>query len=124
MNIIEKRETNLFKSEKDLLMYYHTAIRNVGLYTSISIAALLAAFIYLRNKKDLYYLEGGILYIASIVFLTITILLSKRVIQTIKTHKYPNMYDLLIIPYCTYYINSIFLLISVLLFLMIIFDKY
>lgn len=124
MNIIEKSETNLFKSEKDLLMYYHTAIRNVGLYTSISIAALLAAFIYLRNKKDLYYLEGGILYIASIVFLTITILLSKRVIQTIKTHKYPNMYDLLIIPYCTYYINSIFLLISVLLFLMIIFDKY
>jgi|TARA_B100001175_G_scaffold255594_1_gene223520 hypothetical protein len=124
MNIIEKSETNLFKSEKDLLMYYHTAIRNVGLYTSISIAALLAAFIYLRNKKELYYLEGGILYIASIVFLTITILLSKRVIQTIKTHKYPNMYDLLIIPYCTYYINSVFLLISVLLFLMIIFDKY
>ena len=111
MNVIEKSETNLFKSEKDLLMYYHTAIRNVGLYTSISIAALLAAFIYLRNKKELYYLEGGILYIASIVFLTITILLSKRVIQTIKTHKYSNMYDLLIIPYCTYYINSVFLLI-------------
>lgn len=124
MNVIEKSETNLFKSEKDLLMYYHTAIRNVGLYTSISIAALLAAFIYLRNKKELYYLEGGILYIASIVFLTITILLSKRVIQTIKTHKYSNMYDLLIIPYCTYYINSVFLLISVLLFFMIIFDKY
>ena len=32
-----------FSNEREFLMYYHTTIRNVGLYTSVALAALVAA---------------------------------------------------------------------------------
>ena len=55
-------------SEKDLLMMYHTEIRNIGLYTSISLAALAYSRSY-RGKGPMRNVAGiivaiGILLIA------------------------------------------------------------
>ncbi len=42
-----------FSNEREFLMYYHTTIRNVGLYTSVALAALVGsrAFLKKQNKK-------------------------------------------------------------------------
>ena len=38
-------------NEKELIMMFHTALRNVGLYTSISFALLGISRFYRTNKK-------------------------------------------------------------------------
>ena len=38
-----------FKQTKDVLMYYHTSIRNIGLYTSISLAGLSASRTFFKK---------------------------------------------------------------------------
>ena len=38
-------------NEKDLVMMYHTALRNVGLYTSLSFALLGISRFYRTKKK-------------------------------------------------------------------------
>ena len=43
------------KTEKDLFMYFQTALRNVGLYTSISFASL-GYSRYYRDKNSIYNL--------------------------------------------------------------------
>ena len=35
---------SMFKNKKEVLMYYHTTIRNVGLFTSVSLAGILGAY--------------------------------------------------------------------------------
>ena len=40
-------------SEKDFLMYYHTSVRNLGLYTSLALAILGVSRAY-RGKNKLY----------------------------------------------------------------------
>ena len=39
-----------FKQTKDVLMYYHTSIRNIGLYTSISLAGLTASRTFFKKN--------------------------------------------------------------------------
>ena len=41
------------ETEKDLLMFYHTSLRNVGLYTSVSLALLGYSRFY-RGKSKIY----------------------------------------------------------------------
>ena len=41
------------ETEKDILMFYQTSLRNVGLYTSISFA-LLASSRFYRGKNKMY----------------------------------------------------------------------
>ena len=58
-------------TEKDLLMMYHTEIRNIGLYTSISLAALAYSRAYrgkgyMRNVSGIM-VEIGILLIAMFI---------------------------------------------------------
>jgi len=45
------------KTEKDIIMMYHTSIRNIGLYTSISLAALAYSRAY-RGKGFLRNIAG------------------------------------------------------------------
>jgi len=44
-------------SFKEILMFYHTSLRNVGLYTSISLALLGSSRFY-RGKGDQIYNIG------------------------------------------------------------------
>jgi Trk-type K+ transport system membrane component len=51
-------------NEKDMLMFYHTALRNVGLYTSISFATLAYSRVFRNNN----YYYNNILILISIIF--------------------------------------------------------
>ena len=53
------------KTEKDIIMMYHTTIRNIGLYTSISLAALAYSRAY-RGKGFLRNIAGIIISICII----------------------------------------------------------
>tara|TARA_B000000609_G_C24124068_1_gene321318 strand:- start:367 stop:711 length:345 start_codon:yes stop_codon:yes gene_type:complete len=57
----------MVKTEKDLMMMYHTEIRNIGLYTSISLAALAYSRSY-RGKGFYRNILGIFLSLAFISF--------------------------------------------------------
>jgi tellurite resistance protein TehA-like permease len=70
-------------SEKDLLLYYQTSLRNVGLFTSVSLA-LLAVSRYYRGKTILF----NTAYIFfSLLFLIAAMLICYFLIQTIEYEK-------------------------------------
>ena len=47
---MENNDLSGFKQSKDVLMYYHTSIRNIGLYTSISLAGLSASRTFFKKN--------------------------------------------------------------------------
>lgn len=51
-------------NEKEMLMFYHTALRNVGLYTSVSFASLGYSRVYRKNN----YMYNNLLIIISLIF--------------------------------------------------------
>lgn len=67
------------ETKKDLLMYFQTSLRNVGLYTSLSFAALGYSRFY-RNKDALYNIY---LVIFSIVFIMLSLTISINLISDI-----------------------------------------
>ena len=70
-------------NEKDLLMIYHTALRNVGLYTSLSFALLGISRFY-RKKKDLFSHNVGFI-VLSMVFISIAIYIAHNLINDLTT---------------------------------------
>jgi len=54
------------KTDKELLMYFHTSFRNVGLYTSMSFAAL-GYSRYYRDKNEFYNIY---LIVSSLIFIS------------------------------------------------------
>lgn len=64
------------ESPKDLIMYYHSAIKTVGSYTSLSFAALAYSRVYRgkgdsKNMEDVFY--NLALIITSIIFVLVSI---------------------------------------------------
>ena len=77
---MEEEKKEIFDSPKAVLMYYHTTLRNVGLFTTISFGSL-AYSRYYRGKSKLY--AGGLVAI-SIAFLAISFFINhalKNMIQ-------------------------------------------
>ena len=73
----------IMDSEKDLLLYYQTSLRNVGLFTSVSLA-LLAVSRYYRGKTIIF----NTAYIFfSLLFLIAAMLICYFLIQTIEYEK-------------------------------------
>ena len=58
-----------FKQTKDVLMYYHTSIRNIGLYTSISLAGLSASRTFFKKNTSNAILEKPIFLLFMAFFL-------------------------------------------------------
>lgn len=67
------------ETKKDLLMYFQTSLRNVGLYTSLSFAALGYSRFY-RDKDALYNIY---LIIFSIVFMMLSLTICINLISDI-----------------------------------------
>ena len=93
-------------SEKAILMYYHTALRNVGLYTSISFA-LLASSRFYRGKNKMYNI---LFLLLSLSILLCSVTLCKYLIDDLKNMKqnldeikYLNKWET--IPQIIYYVN-------------------
>ena len=72
--------TEVMETEKDLLMFYQTALRNVGLFTSVSLALLGYSRFY-RGKNKIYNLAFIIL---SLAILICAIIISKYLIQDLE----------------------------------------
>jgi|TARA_B110000003_G_scaffold126807_1_gene128852 hypothetical protein len=94
------------ETEKDVLMFYQTSLRNVGLYTSISFG-LLASSRFYREKNKIY----NILFIVlSLLVLLCSITLCKYLLDDLKIMKknlheikYLNKWET--IPQIIYYVN-------------------
>ena len=68
------------KTEKDLLMYFSTALRNIGLFTSISFGAL-GYSRYYRSKNAIHNIY---LILVSLFFLFFTLYMSYYLVQDIE----------------------------------------
>jgi hypothetical protein len=94
------------ETEKDILMFYQTSLRNVGLYTSISFA-LLASSRFYRGKNKMI----NILFILlSLSILLCSVTMCKYLIDDLKNMKqnldeikYLNKWET--IPKVIYYVN-------------------
>ena len=85
MNLEVKKDKMQFATYKDLMMYYHTTIRNVALTTAVSFAALGYSRFY-RGKSKLYTI--GMIAV-SLMILTCSVLLNLLLYTDLQ--KYVNL---------------------------------
>ena len=102
-------------------MYYHTTLRNVGLYTSVSLALLG----YSRFYRGQIFLYNVSFILLSLVLLTLTIYKTQLFVNTLKVQfkdllssqeDYDDKYglqDLLIVPQTMVVMNSIVLVFGI-----------
>lgn len=76
----EQKETNEVNKKFD--MYFHTALRNIGLYTSLSFAALAYSRVH-RGKTPIYDM---VLIAISMIFLLLSFILNYVLNKDIKQH--------------------------------------
>jgi hypothetical protein len=93
------------KTEKDMMMYYQTTLRNTGLFTTVSFAALGYSRFY-RGKDKLFNVA---LILASIVFMVLTVYLAKYMVEDItvwqKELKSDHIEKYLLLPRAVYVVN-------------------
>ena len=109
--------TELQFDEKSILMYYHTTLRNVGLYTSVSLALLGYSRFY-RGRIFIYNISFILL---SLFLLILTIYKTQLFVNTLKVQltelqqhdeNYQDKYgleDLLVVPQTMVIMNTIVL---------------
>ena len=96
-------------SKKDILMYYHTSMRNVGLYTSVSVAMLGYSRFY-RDKIKLYNIS---FILISLTFLLFSLLINYHVLKMVnEMNEYlkdkesnVDITHLSTLPYVTFFAN-------------------
>lgn len=105
------KEDSTFKNEKEILMYYHTTIRNVGLFTSIALAGISGARA-LANGKSKYgmnTLYAIILLVLSATFLIMAIMLINILTNGLNEErdnlKKPSLNNLLMVPKMALYVD-------------------
>lgn len=110
-----EQSTNVkFESEKELLMYYHTTLRNIGLFTSIAFAALSTARVGQYNSKNNIFFVKIILFFAFAFFL-MSLRMNQLLIRNISQQekfKRKNS-EILFIPYGIFLLNLILLLVCI-----------
>jgi len=75
----------MFSNEKEILMYYHTSLRNVGLFTSIAVA-MSAYSSRIRDKNEL---KSFVVYILNVLFLALAIYINYLLINDLQDSKKP-----------------------------------
>ena len=73
----------MFSNEKEILMYYHTSLRNVGLFTSVAVA-MSAYSSRIRNNNEL---KSFIVYLAHFLFLALAIYINYLLINDLQNAK-------------------------------------
>jgi len=105
---LEKKTSVKFDSENDLLMYYHTTIRNIGLFTSIAFAALSTARVGQYNSpKSTFFVKIILLFSFAFFFMALLMnqILIRNVSQQMKFRGKNN--EILFIPYGIFVLNLI-----------------
>lgn len=102
---MEKNDNSL-----KIMSYYHTSIRNIGLYLSLSFAALVGSR-YHRGKN---FIINILLIVISLIFTIMSYLISVYLIKDIELLNSENPVEIidkwLIIPHVTQIINGVVLL--------------
>ena len=71
------------ETQKDLHMWFHTSLRNVGLFTTISFGALAYSRVY-REKRAFYNL---FLILASIIFMMVSLMINWYLIKNYEAYQ-------------------------------------
>lgn len=93
----------------NLLMYYHTTIRNVGLFTTLSYASLAYSRVY-RGVDSMYNI---MLILISLLFLIISATINYSLYKDVKFKTQNTKSDLLNILYVIFGIHSILLILGI-----------
>lgn len=106
-----------FESEREFLMYYHTTIRNVGLFTSIAIAAISSGRVFGKGRKGLKKIYSFFLFLLGLMFVLMAIRIGKLLIRDLNIAKEElddkSLNDWLFIPQVIFYVNIGLVFVSV-----------
>ena len=117
-----------FKQSKDVLMYYHTSIRNIGLYTSISLAGLTASRTFFKKNTSNAMLEKPIFLLFMAFFLIfnfMSIQIARVVMHDIEEFEHEKLKINCLykqIPTVAYYVNIVAFTLGSLMFLTTLFS--
>jgi hypothetical protein len=104
---------NIFNEKKDIFnkfsMYFHSTLRNIGLFTSLAFGSL-AYSRYYRHKSYFYNI---ILILISLIFLSLSFIMNYTLRENIIKHSKNNKLDISYI----FISNTIFLLHGLLILL-------
>jgi hypothetical protein len=93
----------------NLLMYFHTTIRNVGLFTTLAYASLTYSRAY-RGKDSMY---DVLLILISIAFLIIAAIINYSLYKDVQLKIQNNKSELLNILYVVFGIHCILLILGI-----------
>jgi hypothetical protein len=105
------KEDSTFNSEKEILMYYHTTIRNVGLFTSIALAGISGAraLAHGKSKHGMKNLYAIILLVLSATFLMMAIIIINLLTNDLNMARdnlnEPSLNNLLMVPKMALYVD-------------------
>ena len=120
---MENNDLSGFKQSKDVLMYYHTSLRNIGLYTSISLAGLSASRTFFKKNTTNPAFEKPIFLLFMAFFLIfnfISIQIARVVMNDIKEFEHEKLKINCLykqIPTVAYYVNITAFTLGLLMFL-------
>ena len=120
---MENNDLSGFKQSKDVLMYYHTSIRNIGLYTSISLAGLSASRTFFKKNTTNPVFERPIFLLFMAFFLIfnfMSIQIARVVMHDIKEFEHEKLKINCLykqIPTVAYYVNIVAFTLGSLMFL-------
>jgi hypothetical protein len=114
---ISDDSTIKFKSEREFLMYYHTTIRNVGLFTSIAVAAISAGRSFGKGHKRIKQFYSFVLFLLGLMFVLMAIRIGDLLIRDLNIAKEElddkSLNDWLFIPRVIFYVNIGLIFVSV-----------
>lgn len=114
---ISKESPLKFESEREFLMYYHTTIRNVGLFTSIAIAAISSGRVFGKGHKGLKKIYSFFLFLLGLIFVLMAIRIGDLLIRDLNIAKEElddkSLNDWLFIPRVIFYVNIGLVFVSV-----------
>lgn len=104
-----------FENDKEFLMYYHTILRNIGLYTSVALAGIAAARGLFATKG--HKLSAFVTTILSGSFILISIqmsrLLSADIVMATKQLDSKTLDSWSLLPKVTLYLNIVLLMVAI-----------
>jgi hypothetical protein len=105
------KNNNVYKfNEKEIMMYFHTSLRNIGLFTSVSLAMLGYSRFY-RGKNIIYNVTFILISLAFLAMTMYKTMILERSLNKMTSHlNDPDIYEirsLIKIPRYTFYLNII-----------------
>uniref|UniRef100_A0A6C0BV73 DUF202 domain-containing protein n=1 Tax=viral metagenome TaxID=1070528 RepID=A0A6C0BV73_9ZZZZ len=61
----------MFKSDKEIMMYFHTSLRNIGLMTSIALAMQAYSMRTTDNKRSISIHFGYLIFLALAIYINV-----------------------------------------------------